>query len=170
MEAVALGRVRLSLRATLSFGLVRIAAGFTAGVLLHRLWVLRGTPLYLYDFGLKLTGDMDAAEDWGPELQERFIEAFDATYRGLAEPGKFNRLVMTGGLTWEEIAWLRAISRYLVQAGSPYSQPYVASALNDNPEIAAALGIPLNTGYTRLRLARSDFAAAVARLRRRGPS
>ena len=34
----------LSLRATLSFGLVRIAAGFTAGVLLHRLWVLRGTP------------------------------------------------------------------------------------------------------------------------------
>lgn len=38
------------------------------------------------------------------------------------------------------------------------------------PEIAAALGIPLNTGYTRLRLARSDFAAAVARLRRRGPS
>jgi len=35
------------------------------------------------------------------------------------------------------------------------------------PEIAAALGIPLNTGYTRLRLARADFAAAVARLRPR---
>ena len=35
------------------------------------------------------------------------------------------------------------------------------------PEVAAALGIPLNTGYTRLRLARADFAAAVARLRPR---
>ena len=122
-------------------------------------WVLRGTPLYLYDFGLKLTGDMDAAEDWGPELQERFIEAFDATYRGLAEPGKFNRLVMTGGLTWEEIAWLRAISRYLVQAGSPYSQPYVASALNDNPEIAAALVTAFRTKFDPAQ----DFADLAAR-------
>lgn len=38
------------------------------------------------------------------------------------------------------------------------------------PEITAALGIPLNTGYTRLRLARADFIAAVTRLRpRRAP-
>ena len=32
-----------------------------------------------------------------------------------------------------------AQDRYLVQAGSPYSQPYVASALNDNPEQFAKL-------------------------------
>jgi RNA polymerase sigma-70 factor, ECF subfamily len=39
------------------------------------------------------------------------------------------------------------------------------------PDIAAALAIPLNTGYSRLRLARKDFAAAVTRLRRgRGES
>ncbi|HVH46210.1 MAG TPA: sigma-70 family RNA polymerase sigma factor [Labilithrix sp.] len=36
------------------------------------------------------------------------------------------------------------------------------------PEIAAALGIPLNTAYSRLRLARQDFAAAVKRLREEG--
>jgi RNA polymerase sigma-70 factor (ECF subfamily) len=35
------------------------------------------------------------------------------------------------------------------------------------PEIAAALGIPLNTGYSRLRLARREFSDAVARLRAR---
>jgi RNA polymerase sigma-70 factor (ECF subfamily) len=34
------------------------------------------------------------------------------------------------------------------------------------PEIADALGIPLNTAYSRLRLARADFAAAARRLRR----
>jgi len=34
------------------------------------------------------------------------------------------------------------------------------------PEIAAALAIPLNTGYSRLRLARADFSAALAKLRR----
>lgn len=33
------------------------------------------------------------------------------------------------------------------------------------PEVALALGIPLNTGYSRLRLARADFAAAIKRLR-----
>ncbi|MFT4217409.1 MAG: NAD-glutamate dehydrogenase [Micropruina sp.] len=99
---------------------------------------LRGRTVYLYDFGLKLAGAMDASA-WTPELQTRFIDTFDATYRGRAESGKFNRLVMTGGLTWQEIAWLRAISRYLVQAGIPYSQPYVAATLNDNPAIAAGL-------------------------------
>jgi len=32
-------------------------------------------------------------------------------------------------------------------------------------EISRSLGIPLNTGYSRLRVARTDFAAAVRRLR-----
>jgi RNA polymerase sigma-70 factor (ECF subfamily) len=34
------------------------------------------------------------------------------------------------------------------------------------PDIADALEIPLNTGYSRLRLARSDFAATIAKLMR----
>lgn len=36
------------------------------------------------------------------------------------------------------------------------------------PEIAAALGVPLNTAYSRLRLARADFVAAVRRAQGRG--
>jgi RNA polymerase sigma-70 factor (ECF subfamily) len=36
------------------------------------------------------------------------------------------------------------------------------------PEIAEALAIPLNTAYSRLRLARADFKAAVRRLRPAG--
>lgn len=36
------------------------------------------------------------------------------------------------------------------------------------PEVAAALGIPLNTAYSRLRLARADLAATVRRLRSKG--
>lgn len=35
------------------------------------------------------------------------------------------------------------------------------------PEIAAALGIPVNTAYSRLRVARAEFAAAVKRLEAR---
>ena len=33
------------------------------------------------------------------------------------------------------------------------------------PEIAAALGVPLNTAYSRLRLAREQFALVVRRKR-----
>jgi RNA polymerase sigma-70 factor (ECF subfamily) len=35
-------------------------------------------------------------------------------------------------------------------------------------EVALALEIPLNTAYSRLRLARAEFGAAVARMRKRG--
>ncbi len=39
------------------------------------------------------------------------------------------------------------------------------------PDIVQALEIPLNTGYSRLRLARGEFTAAVQRLRpKRGPT
>jgi RNA polymerase sigma-70 factor, ECF subfamily len=36
------------------------------------------------------------------------------------------------------------------------------------PEIAETLAIPLNTAYSRLRLAREEFAAAILRIRARG--
>lgn len=36
------------------------------------------------------------------------------------------------------------------------------------PEIAAAMAIPLNTAYSRLRLARQDFAAAIKRIQAEG--
>ncbi|MBL8717472.1 MAG: sigma-70 family RNA polymerase sigma factor [Myxococcales bacterium] len=38
------------------------------------------------------------------------------------------------------------------------------------PEVATALGIPLNTAYSRLRLAREQFAQAARRLQARGQS
>lgn len=43
---------------------------------------------------------------------------------------------------------------------------FVLSELDEQamPEIVAALGIPLNTGYSRLRAARQDFTQAVRRL------
>ena len=120
-------------------------------------FTLRGRKVYLYDFGLRVPGG--TAGDWTPALQQRFVDTFDASYRGYAESGKFNRLVMTAGLTWQEIAWLRAISRYLVQAGIPYSQPYVAATLNDNPAIAAALVGAFRTKFDPT----ADFADAAAR-------
>ncbi|MFP5416033.1 MAG: NAD-glutamate dehydrogenase, partial [Actinomycetes bacterium] len=101
-------------------------------------WQLRGEPLSVYDFGFMLPAGL-TLEDWALADRTRFSEAFAASYTGRCHPGKLNRLVMRAGLTWEQVTWLRCIARYLQQAGIPYSQPYVASALNANPVLAAAI-------------------------------
>jgi RNA polymerase sigma-70 factor (ECF subfamily) len=46
---------------------------------------------------------------------------------------------------------------------------FILHELDDQPmpEVAKALGIPLNTAYSRLRLAREHFASALQRARRR---
>jgi len=102
-------------------------------------WDLRGRDLWLYDFGLRLPGGGDAVKQWDPGSRRRFVDAFDASYRGRCEPGPLNALVLSGGLTWTEVTWLRGISRYLQQAGVTFSQPYLAQALLDNVPIAAGL-------------------------------
>ncbi|MBK8459722.1 MAG: NAD-glutamate dehydrogenase [Micropruina sp.] len=102
-------------------------------------WELRGRTIYLYDFGFTIPGGKQALGGWDPAAQQRFIEAFDASYRGKAESGRLNRLIMSAGLTWRQVSWLRGMSRYLQQAGVPFSQPYIAGALNENAPIAAAL-------------------------------
>ncbi len=102
-------------------------------------WQLRGRRVLLYDFGLRLPGDAPAVEDWDAVSQDRFVAAFEASWRGRLEARLFNRLVLTAGLTWQQVNWLRGISRYLQQASVGFSQQYIAAALHANPGLAAML-------------------------------
>lgn len=96
-------------------------------------WQLRGNAVHIYDFGLRLAG----ADT--PEARQRFADAFDASYRGMSEADHFNKLVLSAGLTWRQVAWLRAIGRYLRQAKVGFSQAYLAASLLANPTLAAGL-------------------------------
>ncbi|HVH46171.1 MAG TPA: sigma factor-like helix-turn-helix DNA-binding protein [Labilithrix sp.] len=51
----------------------------------------------------------------------------------------------------------------------PRRAVFVMSEIDDVPmlDIATAMGIPLNTAYSRLRLAREEFSSAVRRLQAR---
>ncbi|MEN0071000.1 MAG: NAD-glutamate dehydrogenase domain-containing protein, partial [Propionicimonas sp.] len=102
-------------------------------------WDLRGRRVLLYDFGLRLPPDAPKVEAWDKASRARFVAAFEASWRGRSEPRLFNRLVLTAGLSWQQVTWLRGISRYLLQAGVGYSQQYIADALHTNPGLAAAL-------------------------------
>ncbi|MFZ2166794.1 MAG: NAD-glutamate dehydrogenase, partial [Propionibacteriaceae bacterium] len=100
---------------------------------------LRGKTVHVYEFGLRIPGGRGAATGWTDATKKRFFEAFRASYSGAAHAGQMNRLVLAAGLTWRQVSWLRAISRYLQQLGTTYSMQYIAAALNDNPPLARRL-------------------------------
>ncbi|WP_199430086.1 NAD-glutamate dehydrogenase [Qaidamihabitans albus] len=100
-----------------------------------------GTRSWIYDFGLRVDQRVLAQIDERAErdLQVRFQEAFAAAWHGDCEVDWFNALVLRAGLTWRQAAVLRAYSRYLRQAGSPYSQTYIENAVLAHTDIATAL-------------------------------
>ncbi|OLR89565.1 NAD-glutamate dehydrogenase [Actinokineospora bangkokensis] len=100
-----------------------------------------GTRWWVYDFGLRIDPALlEARRDEDPErLRADFQEAFAATWRGDAESDRFTGLVLRAGLTWRQASVLRAYSRYLRQAGVPYSQEYIEDAVLAHTRVATAL-------------------------------
>ncbi|WP_402464193.1 NAD-glutamate dehydrogenase [Isoptericola aurantiacus] len=91
---------------------------------------------HISDFGLTapdpaLWGDDDTAA--------ALEETFRAVWSGAAESDALNALVLHAGLSWRDVVVLRAIGRYLRQAGSAFSMEYIDSALLASPRLAADL-------------------------------
>ena len=95
-----------------------------------------GPPVWIYDFGLR--HDL-GAELHADDLRETFQDAFARAWRGEAENDGFNRLVLAARLTAREISILRAIAKYLRQAGSTFSQTYMEDALSAHADVARGL-------------------------------
>ena len=93
-------------------------------------------PVWIYDFGLQHDLGAELRVD---ELRETFHDAFARVWRGEAENDGFNRLVLSARLTAREITILRAIAKYLRQAGSTFSQAYMEDALAEHPDVARGL-------------------------------
>ncbi|HEY4265804.1 MAG TPA: NAD-glutamate dehydrogenase domain-containing protein, partial [Micropepsaceae bacterium] len=72
-------------------------------------------------------------------LRPLLEDAFHAVWRSDAESDGFNRLVTAAGLDWRDVVILRAIAKFLRQAGLALSQTYVESALAKNPALAVFL-------------------------------
>jgi glutamate dehydrogenase len=93
-----------------------------------------GSPTWIYDFGLTYEGELETEE-----VRDAFQDAFARVWRGEVESDGFNALVLRAGLTWREITILRAIARYLRQAGTTFSNHYLEQALIVHPEVARSL-------------------------------
>src|SRR5699024_8558379 len=98
----------------------------------HALDLADGTHRYIYDFGLSFS------EELGDDDYDRIAEAFMAGWDGKKEAGVFDRLVVAG-LSWQHVTIIRALGKYLRQAGFTYSDAYVGEVYSDNPQISKLL-------------------------------
>jgi glutamate dehydrogenase len=100
-----------------------------------------GLRCWTYDFGLRLDVATHAALADRPqsEIAAQFTAAFAAAWRGEAETDRFSALVLRTGLSWREVAVLRAYARYARQLGNPYGVNYMADTLLAHPAVARAL-------------------------------
>ncbi|TDO07245.1 glutamate dehydrogenase [Mycobacterium sp. BK086] len=100
-----------------------------------------GLTVWIYQF--KIRPDTSMPESTTPEELDangqRFADAVTAIWQGRAEIDRFNELVLRAGLTWQQVAVLRAYAKYLRQAAFPYSQSHIESVLNGNPRTARSL-------------------------------
>ncbi len=95
---------------------------------------------HVYEFGFRVPGGREAvARRWTLPARRLFMDAFRASYTGLAEADPYNALVMGADLGWREVSLLRAIGRYLRQGGMSYSQTYIAQSLSANVSITRRL-------------------------------
>src|SRR3954454_8848246 len=91
-------------------------------------------PAWLFDFGLQARGPVDA-----DAIRDRFHEGFARVWAGEAELDGFNGLIIAAGLGWREVTMLRAVARYLRQAGIPFSDRYMEDTLLAHPGVASSL-------------------------------
>ena len=96
-----------------------------------------GPGVWLHDFGLRQrpgppAADLDA-------VGEAFKGCFARVWSGETEDDGFNRLTLSPGLDWREIAMLRAYAKYLRQIRFGLSQSYMEDTLSANPALVRDL-------------------------------
>ena len=94
------------------------------------------TEVWIQDFEMS-TADGQSINP--VEVNQLFQDAFEHTWIGRIENDGFNRLILKAELDWRQAALLRAMCRYLLQTGLPFSQAYMEQVLAEHALIAQML-------------------------------
>ena len=92
--------------------------------------------LWVQDFDMRMPADDDISLRL---VRDNFQAAFEQIWRGSCENDGFNRLVVMAHLNWRQASVLRALSKYLVQTGIPFSKIYMEQTLAAWPLLARLL-------------------------------
>jgi glutamate dehydrogenase len=99
----------------------------------YRIRLTDDRDLWIYDFGLR------SPAEHAESVREIFQDVFLGAVSGELEDDRLNGLVLGAALPGREIIVLRAVARYLRQAGIPYSDAYMERTLLAHPDIARLL-------------------------------
>ncbi|MFG1698416.1 NAD-glutamate dehydrogenase [Nonomuraea sp. NPDC049309] len=91
---------------------------------------------WIYDFGLRYTPAEGVDRK---DFKKLFQDGLEALWTGRVQADDFNALILSAGLTWEQVEILRAYAKYLRQTGSTFSQRYMEDVLKGNVRIARLL-------------------------------
>jgi len=97
-------------------------------------------------------------------VESRLADAFRRIWTGATDSDRLNALLLTTTLDIGEIAVLRALGKYIIQAGAPYNYEQICAALNANPDAAAAL---IAAFHAKMRPQAGDATAAFSELQNR---
>jgi len=90
-------------------------------------------PAWIYDFGLQ--ADPENTE----RVRDLLHDAFLGVWRGDLEDDGLNSLVLGATLTGRQVSVIRAIAKYLRQAGIGFSDAYIERTLTGHPDVARLL-------------------------------
>ena len=99
--------------------------------------------IFIHDYGVLGPGGEPLAV---ASVADRVSDAVSAVWHGETDSDRLDRLVLIAGLTWREVAWLRAMRTYLLRVSAGFTLDYQNDAFAANPSIAADLA-----AYFRLR-------------------
>jgi glutamate dehydrogenase len=93
-------------------------------------------PVWLQDFGV--LGPRDRPLDLNL-VGARLADTIKVVWHGRAESDSLNRLVITAGLDWGQVAILRAYRKYRQRIGSRFTEGYQNDVIAANPGVTAKL-------------------------------
>ena len=122
-----------------------------------------GKTYWIQDFELQLTANcrFDIRAD-----APRLTTAISAMWTGQADNDGFNKLILSAGLGWRQVALLRTYARWFLQIGTAFSQRYMEQALTDHPTISGAIFAFFSAKFD-VRLRATTRKAMVLRLQQR---
>ena len=89
---------------------------------------------YLYDFGVEFPEGVDPNA-----VASLYEDALNAYLLGERESDTLDRLILSEGLTWQDVRLFRALNHYLIQLGLGYTPSFMSNTLLANPTITKHL-------------------------------
>jgi glutamate dehydrogenase len=126
----------------------------------YRVTPREGPQAWIYDLGLHDPTDAEIDAD---AIRERFHDGFARVWHGDVEHDGFNGLIIRAGLDWREVTLLRAVARYVRQAGIAFSDSYMERTLRSHADVAASLVALFRARFDPTQERRDEASEQIAR-------